>query len=152
RFLSLRLGTDRSQQSRAPALERELHVMTSNLRPARVAMALVHHANQYLITDGYENRQGITRIVEGYAKALELHERFGVAANLHLSGTLIETLAWHCPWFLGMIRELRRAGLVSLVGGSYSESVFTLFPADTNHWQLDVLLELYSEHLGCSPN
>ena len=73
-----------------------------------VPLALVHHANQYLITDGYDNREGITEIVEGYAAALRLHGKYGIPASLHLSGTLIETLAWHYPWFLELVRDLRR--------------------------------------------
>ena len=30
-------------------------------------LALVHHANQYLVTDGYPDREGLTSIVTGYA-------------------------------------------------------------------------------------
>ena len=39
-----------------------------------VPVAIVHHANQYLITDGYDNRQGISGIVDGYVAALRLHD------------------------------------------------------------------------------
>ena len=28
------------------------------------ALAIVHHANQYVVTDGYDNRVGISGIVE----------------------------------------------------------------------------------------
>jgi starch synthase len=119
-------------------------------RPA-VPLALVHHANQYLVTNGYGNRQGISDIVEGYAEVLRLHEKYAVPANLHLSGTLIEAVAWHCPWFLARVRELRAKGLVTLIGGTYAENVMPLFPPDFNLRQLNEHLDLYRHHLGCPP-
>jgi hypothetical protein len=116
-----------------------------------VPLALVHHANQYLITDGYDNREGITEIVEGYAAALRLHGKYGIPASLHLSGTLIETLAWHYPWFLELVRDLREKGLISLIGGTYSENVMPLFEPSFNSRQLDEFLWLYHRHLGRPP-
>src|SRR3712207_8721122 len=88
------------------------HAQRSSRTPTKwaVPLALVHHANQYLIANGYDNREGIAEIVEGYAAALRLHEKYGIPANLHLSGTLIETLAWHYPWFLELVRDLREKG------------------------------------------
>jgi starch synthase len=119
--------------------------------PRSVPLALVHHANQYLITEGYDNRQGVLGIVEGYAALLRLHERYGVCANLHLSGTLIEAVAWHCPWFLTLVRNLRSKGLLALIGGTYSENVMPLFPRSFNVRQLNEHLWLYRRHLDCSP-
>jgi len=116
-----------------------------------VPLFLVHHANQYLITDGYDNREGITEIVEGYAAALRLHGKYGIPASLHLSGTLIETLAWHYPWFLELVRDLREKGLISLIGGTYSENVMPLFEPSFNSRQLDEFLWLYHRHLGRPP-
>jgi starch synthase len=121
-------------------------------RPVRkVPVALVHHANQYLITDGYEDRQGISDVVEGYAAALRLHEKYGVPANVHLSGTLVETVVWHCPWFLDLVKDLRAKGVVSLLGGTYSENVMTLFSPAFNRRQLDEFLWLHEHHLGIEP-
>jgi starch synthase len=116
-----------------------------------VPLALVHHANQYLITDGYDNREGITEIVEGYAAALRLHEKYAIPASLHLSGTLIETLAWHYPWFLELVRDLREKGLISLIGGTYSENVMPLFEPSFNSRQLEEFLWLYRRHLRRPP-
>lgn len=115
------------------------------------ALALVHHANQYLITDGYENREGLTQLLEGYAAVLRLHERYGVPANLHLSGTLVEAIAWHQPDFLELVRGLLRSGLVAIVGGTYAENILTLFPPAYNKRQLEEALWLYERHLGCPP-
>ncbi|HEX2090452.1 MAG TPA: hypothetical protein VHI54_11095 [Actinomycetota bacterium] len=114
-------------------------------------LALVHHANQFLITNGYDDRQGIDEIAQGYAAVLRLHEEHRVAINLHLSGTLIEAAAWQCPWFLEIVKDLRAKGVVELIGGVYAETVMTLFDADVNIAQLNELLFLYREHLDCPP-
>ncbi len=116
-----------------------------------VPVALVHHANQYLITEGYDNRQGILGVVEGYAAALRLHEKYGVCANLHLSGALIEAIAWHCPWFLTLVRTLCAKGLVALIGGTYAENVMLMFPPAFNLRQLNEHLWLCRHHLCCPP-
>src|SRR5262245_59744894 len=48
--------------------------------PVPISFALVHHANQYLITDGYANREGISDIVgsesneTGILAVLAVHE------------------------------------------------------------------------------
>jgi hypothetical protein len=63
-----------------------------------VCFALVHQANQYLITDGYDNREGISDIVgsetdeTGIIAVLAIHESERVPLNLHISGTLLEAL------------------------------------------------------------
>jgi len=119
--------------------------------PGRVRLALVHHLNQHIITDGYTDRQGISAIAEGYAAALRLHARHGIPATLHLSGTLIEALAWHCPRVLEDVRAMRADGLIALIGSAYAQNIMPLFPADFNRRQLVEHLSLYDRHLGCSP-
>jgi ADP-glucose type glycogen/starch synthase len=118
------------------------------LEDQAVPLAVVHHANQYLITDGYEDREGISQIVEGYARILRLHEKYAVPAGLHLSGTLIEAIAWHCPWFLKLVRALKERGVIFLVCGTYSENIMPLFSADYNRRQLEEAFWLYERHLG----
>lgn len=123
----------------------------SRPRPAPLPLALVHHANQYLVTDGYQDREGLTSIVAGYAALLKLHEKYRTPVALHLSGTMVEAAAWHHPWFLADVRRLRDAGLVSLIGGTYSENVLTSFDPEFNRRQLQELFWLYRRHLGCAP-
>lgn len=119
--------------------------------PAPLPLALVHHANQFLITDGYQDREGLTVLIRGYSALLRLHEKYRVPLNLHVSGTLIEAAAWQHPWFLAEIRRLRDVGLVSLTGGTYSENVLTAFDREFNRRQLQELFWLYRHHLGCAP-
>ncbi len=80
----------------------------SRPRPAPLPLALVHHANQFLVTDGYQDREGLTSIVTGYAALLKLHEKYRTPVALHLSGTMVEAVAWHHPWFLADVRRLAR--------------------------------------------
>jgi len=86
------------------------------------ALAIVHHANQYMVTDGYDNRVGISGIVgtsssqTGLLRVLKLHERYGVPFSLHISGTLLESLAWHSPAFLSEITRLAGLGLLEIIG------------------------------------
>jgi starch synthase len=114
-----------------------------------MALALVHHANQHIITNGYEDRDGISRICEGYTQLLLLHRRYGMPINLHFSGTLLESIAWHHPEFLGLVKELAEENLLVLVGGAYAENIMTLFSPSFNRRQLDELLLLYREMLDC---
>lgn len=120
-------------------------------------VAFVHHANQYLITEGYENRHGLSEAIgsiegkAGFAWILELHRRYNIAANLHLSGTLLEAIAWHQPDFLRQVRELWDAGLIELVGSCYAQNIMRFFSYEHNFKQLNEELLLYKIHLGIDP-
>jgi hypothetical protein len=124
----------------------------------RVPFAIVHHANQYLITEGYENRHGLRAVVgsieskSGCAWILELHRRFGIPANLHLSGTLVEAIAWHEPDFLVQVLELLEAGLIEIVGSCYAQNIMRFFSYEHNLKQLNEELRLYKIHLGIDPS
>jgi starch synthase len=116
-----------------------------------LAIAMVHHANQHIITDGYENREGITELARGYAAVLELHRRYQVPASLHVTGTLLEALAWHHPWMLELVSELSNEGLLSIVGGTYSENIMPLFGEAFNRRQLEEAFCLYERLLKLAP-
>jgi Glycosyl hydrolase family 57 len=124
----------------------------------RIAFAFVHHANQYLITEGYDNRHGLRAAVgsieskSGFAWILELHRRYKIPANLHLSGTLLESIAWHQPDFLSQVRELFAAGLIGLVGSCYAQNIMRFFSYEHNLKQLNEELLLYKIHLGLDPD
>jgi hypothetical protein len=89
--------------------------------------------------------------VTGCAALLRLHEKYRTPVALHLSGTMVEAVAWHHPWFLDGVRRLRDVGLLSLIGGTYSENVLTAFDPEFNRRQLHELFWLYRRHLGCAP-
>src|SRR5712691_9450003 len=120
-------------------------------------IAIVHHANQLVITDGYDNRMGVSSIAgtstspTGLMRVLDLHERYRVPFNLHVSGTLLESLAWHCPEFLSRLRCLSQSGLVELVGGSYGQNMMRFFSHEHNLKQLQEHLSLYHSLLDWDP-
>lgn len=122
-----------------------------------VPFAFVHHANQYLITEGYENRHGLREALgsvegqSGFAWILELHRRFNVPANIHLSGTLVEAIAWHQPSFLLQVRQLIDDGVIEIVGSCYAQNVMRFFSYEHNLRQLNEELNLYKIHLGIDP-
>jgi len=122
-----------------------------------VPFAFVHHANQYLITEGYENRHGLREAIgsvegrSGFAWILELHRRYNIPANIHLSGTLVEAIAWHQPSFLSHVRQLVDSGLLEIVGSCYAQNVMRFFSYEHNLKQLNEELNLYKIHLGIDP-
>jgi hypothetical protein len=122
-----------------------------------IPFVFVHHANQYLITEGYDNRHGLRAAIgsveskSGFAWVLELHRRYGVPANLHLSGTLLEAIAWHQPDFLFWVRELFESGLIGLIGSCYAQNIMRFFGYEHNLKQLNEELHLYKTHLGIDP-
>jgi hypothetical protein len=115
------------------------------------SLALVHHANQYLITEGYDNREGLGTVLDGLSRVMRLHRRTSIPLNLHISGTLLEAAAWHRPEFLEEVRALVAAGLAELVGSSYGQNIMRFFGADYNRRQLNEELSLYEQHLGVDP-
>lgn len=126
----------------------------SHLKPATVSFAIVHHANQYIISDGYTNRSGIDCVVgsanakRGLAYILHLHRTYNIPANIHLSGTLLESLAWYQPHFLMLLREMYRENLLEIVGSAYSQNIMRFFSHRYNVKQINEELELYQTHLG----
>jgi len=124
----------------------------------RASLALIHHANQFLITNGYENREGIADIVgwrdggQGMAAILKLHAEYKIPLNLHVSGTLLESIAWHCPSFLGELRDHLASGLVELVGSCYGQNIMRFFSPEYNQRQLQEELWLYESLLGWDPH
>jgi len=127
----------------------------------RTPLAIVHHANQYVITNGYYDRQGMGDILglgepivqshlhrRGLLPLLQMHLEYRVPLNLHVSGTLIETLLWHYPQCLAQLKRLRRAGLVELVGSTFSQNVMPFFSDEYNLRQMNEELWFYRRHLG----
>ncbi|MFE2373835.1 hypothetical protein [Streptomyces sp. NPDC059398] len=117
-----------------------------NRRP-KVALAFVHHANQLIIGDGYAERDGLSRICLGYEEVLSLHRAHGIPAALHLSGTLIEALAWHRPRFLDRTRQSVVEGWLSLLGGPYAEPILPLLTPAAGRRQLIAMADLLERHL-----
>ncbi|MET4059329.1 hypothetical protein ABIB35_000860 [Arthrobacter sp. UYP6] len=115
-----------------------------------VPIAFVHHANQFVITDGYLDRDGISVTAAGYDAVLSLHVELGIPAALHISGPVLEAIAWHRPAVLARLRQHLASGFISLIGGTYGENVMTLSSTRHNRRQLRAYHELVEELLGVS--
>lgn len=119
-----------------------------------IPIAIVHHANQYLITNGYDNRPGIAEIIgpsdasSGLRAIFDLHSQYNIPFHLHISGTFIEACAWYDPLFLEEIVELRESGLVEIIGSTYAQNIMPLFDTEHNRLQLEEELRLFDTWLG----
>ncbi|MFD4819660.1 hypothetical protein [Peribacillus butanolivorans] len=119
-----------------------------------IPIAIVHHANQYLITNGYDNRPGIDEIIgppdatSGLRAVFDLHSQYNIPFHLHISGTFIEACAWFDPLFLEEIVELRKSGLVEIIGSTYSQNIMPLFDREHNRYQVEEELRLFEKWLG----
>ena len=132
-------------------------MMGRNRRKDFICIAFVHHANQLMVTNGYDNRDGISSILgtngsrSGLAKVIELHRHYKIPINLHISGMLLESIAWHHPNFLLEVKDLAHRGLLEIVGSSYGQNMMRFFSANHNFKQLNEELLLYNILLDYSP-
>ncbi|WP_298255469.1 hypothetical protein [uncultured Arthrobacter sp.] len=110
-------------------------------------IAFVHHANQFVITDGYADRDGISVTAAGYDAVLSLHVELGVPAALHISGPILEAIAWHRPALLVRLRRHLASGLITLIGGTYGENVMPLSSPQHNRRQLRAFHDLVEDLL-----
>jgi Glycosyl hydrolase family 57 len=116
-----------------------------------VPFATVLHANQLVIGDGYADRDGISATAVGYDAVLTLHLELGIPVALHMSGSVVEALAWHRPDLLARVRQGLRSGLVRMVGGTYGENIVPLAPSAHNRRQLLAMAEVMRDLLGVDP-
>lgn len=116
-----------------------------------IPLAVILHANQHLITDGYDNREGLSEVLDALTTVAALHLKYRVPLHLNVSGTFIEATAWHAPEVLGWVRALRRSGLLELLGSAYAQSILTGFGPEHNRRQLEECLRLCRHHLGATP-
>jgi thiamine kinase-like enzyme len=138
-----------------------MRALDNNNENGQVHLALVHHANQYVITNGYADRQGMNDILglsnplwgpgvhrTGFLPLLQMHLDYRIPLNLHLSGTLMETVVWHYPESFSLIKRLHREGLLELIGSTFSQNVMPFFSSEYNLRQINEELWMYREHLG----
>jgi hypothetical protein len=116
-----------------------------------VPMVIVQHAHQHLVTEGYPNREGVLELYRALSGLLRCHLEREVPLALHLSGTLVEAMAWHVPELAGCVRAAHEEGLLELVGSAYAQNVLPLFSDEMNRRQLTESLALYERHFGVAP-
>jgi hypothetical protein len=79
-----------------------------------VPFAIVNHADQYLITEGYGDRHGLranlgsVETKSALSWVLEPHFIYDTPVNLRFSGSPPEAISWHQPaFFQGFCRQLK---------------------------------------------
>jgi starch synthase len=88
----------------------------------------------------------------GMLGVLAMHAAHKVPLNLHISGTLLEAVAWHCPSFIPKLRGYLDTELIEVVGSSYGQNIMRFFGPDYNRRQLNEELYLYQTLLGVDPS
>ena len=102
-------------------------------------VGIFHHGNQFLknVEDFIKDTSGL-----GFYRVPEIHEKWNVPVNLHVSGTLAEGAQWFVPDFNRYLRELVDSGIVHMVGGFYDEYIPQYVPEQVNLWSMEYAREM----------
>ncbi len=107
--------------------------VSSDATVGTAKIGLFHHGNQYIKNISNFVRDGNNK---GFYRVPEIHERYGVPVDLHISGTLAEGIQWWQPWFNQYIRMLVSEGIVNMVGGYYTEYIPKYVPDGLDDWSM----------------
>ncbi|MEW5761499.1 MAG: hypothetical protein AB1779_12115, partial [Candidatus Thermoplasmatota archaeon] len=99
----------------------------------KAKLGIVHHANQFIknVSDFVNDSNGM-----GYVRVLDIHEKYNIPVNLHISGTLAEAIQWFKPEFNNRVRKLVEKGIAHMIGGYYAEYIPKYLPKEVNDWSL----------------
>lgn len=107
--------------------------VSTDAQCSQVMFGLLHHGNQFLkdVDNFIRDDNGM-----GFCRVPEIHEKWGVPVNLHVSGTLAEDIQWYDPQFNDYLRSLHDKGLAYMVGGFYTEYIPQYIPSEMNNWSM----------------
>ena len=113
--------------------------VTGHSEPGSAKVGIFHHGNQFIknVDDFVEDGSGL-----GFIRVPEIHEKWNVPVNLHVSGTLAEGAQWFEPGFNGYMRSLVDLGIVHMVGGFYNEYIPQYVPREVNLWSMEYAREM----------
>ncbi|MEM3396531.1 MAG: hypothetical protein QW620_01825 [Thermoplasmata archaeon] len=108
--------------------------LTSNSTTGTAKVLFLHHGNQFIknIADFVRDGNG-----NGFWNVPEIHEKWNLPVNLHVSGTMAEAAQWFRPDFNAYLRSLAEKGIVRMVGGYYTEYIPQYIPPEVNAWSLN---------------
>jgi hypothetical protein len=107
-------------------------------------LAFVHHANQHI---AYIYEAGI-----GYHRVLDTHEYYRLPVNLHLSGTLMTSLAWNEPIFLNRIKkDVVIDNLVEILGSVMGQNIMPYIDEPLNLWAENESRNMCNYFFGYDP-
>jgi len=102
-------------------------------------VGIFHHGNQFVknVDNFVKDENGL-----GFWKVPEIHEKWDVPVNLHVSGTLAEGAQWFKPEFNQFMRQLVDDEIVHMVGGFYNEYIPQYIPEEVNLWSMEYAREM----------
>ncbi len=112
-----------------------------------VKVAFLHHGNQSFTDNGAyaltETDPGY--IGNSYHRTLDTHLAYGVPAEFHISGTLLQSYLWSQNHH-GLLQKLQNP-LFDLVGGTYAENLLPYAEEAMNRWSFQYAKHLYATAL-----
>jgi len=132
----------------------------SNDRGRRVKVISLVHGNQHLqpgstIQQLINNAQGA-----GYYRPLDVHDAYDVPLSMHITPTLASAIQWAAvdpasprqyrdgPAFNARIHTLADAGVVSLLGSTFSDHILDFFPQSYNASSISLANEYLTHFYG----
>lgn len=89
---------------------------------------------------------------KAYGPFIEVLERFPeMKIVLHYTGSLLDWICEHRPWFIDRLRGLVSRGQVEIMGGAYYEPILPSIPEEDQIGQIEYLSQRVEELFGVRP-
>lgn len=112
----------------------------------KIKVAFLFHLNQAQnpLTD-----VGNITSYKNLIKTLRAHP--ALKFNIHISGTLIQSLMWYDPTTISLIKEGVRSGQFEILGSTYAQNMMYSTDTTSNKMQIDRHKELIEKVFGVTP-
>ncbi|HMP77068.1 MAG TPA: alpha-amylase family glycosyl hydrolase [Kiritimatiellia bacterium] len=117
----------------------------TNTFAGRAKVAFVAHGNQHVLPGSEIQKLINNGAGAGYNRLLAIHETYGKPVNLHITPTLASAIQWasvdpvhNTPWrdgpaFNDWIADLVQAGVVRLLGSTFSDHMLPYYTPEYNN-------------------
>ncbi|MCD6494332.1 MAG: hypothetical protein J7K36_11195, partial [Archaeoglobaceae archaeon] len=106
------------------------------------------HIHQPFFVDDEEI---MDKLRESYLVLLETHEEHEVPFGLSISGNLLSKLKHLVPEFIDKIKELKRSGIVEVLGTTYYHAAIPIIPPEHLKLHIKMDLDIKENTLDCKP-
>lgn len=112
----------------------------------RLKTAFLFHLNQAITPySDVGDKASYNRLI----KTLRKHK--SLKFNIHISGTLVQSLLWYNPETIDLIREGIKEGQFEILGSTYSQNVMYSTDNISNQWQIERHKEIIEDIFGVTP-
>ncbi len=136
---------------------------TSNDRGKRVKVVPILHGNEAILPGSQTQALINTGAGAGLYRPLDVHEAYGVPITLHITPTLASALQWaksgpgkptyfDGPTLNARIGTLANAGLVDLLGTTFSDHPLAYFPQTFNRDNVSLAADFLTKIYGVTPS